>query len=202
MSGNTQSTRLTEAERRELLRLARAAIGAALGLNREPVLQLSTPTLLAVGGAFVTLEIYGNLRGCIGTVSPRDPLYATVLAMAKAAAFEDPRFPALRKDEFDQVTIEISCLTPTRVVRPEDVRPGRDGILLSRGAARGLLLPQVAIRYGWDRVRFLEETCRKAGLPRDAWMDPRTEIRVFEAEVFGEEDFRHGGNGNASTGLS
>lgn len=198
MSGNTQSKRLTEAERHELLRLARAAIGAALGLNPEPVLELSTPTLLAVGGVFVTLEIHGSLRGCVGTATPRDPLYAGVLAMAKAAALEDPRFPALSKDEFEQVTIEISYLTPTRIVPPDQVRPGRDGILLSRGAARGLLLPQVAIRYGWDRQRFLEETCRKAGLPRDAWMDPRTEIRVFEAEVFREEELRHGSQGNGS----
>jgi AmmeMemoRadiSam system protein A len=183
-----ESPSLTDAERHELLRIARASIGATLGVNPEPSLELSTPTLLAVGGAFVTLELRGTLRGCVGTASPRDPLHLTVRAMAKAAAFEDPRFPNLRRDEFEAIAIEISRMTPIRPVRPDEVMPGRHGILISRGPARGLLLPQVARRYGWDRERFLRETCRKAGLPADAWMDPETEILVFEAEVFGEED--------------
>jgi AmmeMemoRadiSam system protein A len=192
-----ESPNLTDAERRELLRIARASIGATLGLNPEPSLELSTPTLLAVGGAFVTLELRGALRGCVGTANPRDPLHLTVWAMAKAAAFEDPRFPNLGRDEFEAITIEISCLTPIRSVRADEVIPGRHGVLIARGAARGLLLPQVARRYGWDRERFLRETCRKAGLPADTWMDPGTEVLVFEAEVFGEEDLsRHGEPGN------
>jgi AmmeMemoRadiSam system protein A len=179
---------LTEAERRELLRIARASIGAALGLNAAPSLELSTPTLLAVGGAFVTLELRGALRGCVGTASPREPLHLTVSEMAKAAACEDPRFPSLRRDEFEAITIEVSRLTPIRPARADEVIPGRHGILMAHGTARGLLLPQVARRYGWDRERFLRETCRKAGLPANMWMDPETQILVFEAEVFSEEE--------------
>jgi len=197
MGTQTESTCLSEAERAELLRIARASIGAHLGLCPEPALELSTPRLEAVGGAFVTLELEGSLRGCVGTASPRDALHLTVAAMAKAAAFEDPRFPPLGKNEFEATGIEISRLTPTRPARPEDVVPGRHGLFISRGAARGLLLPQVAARYGWERERFLRETCRKAGLPGDAWTDPSTRILVFEAEVFGEADVKAPGCGTA-----
>jgi len=193
MTAINEDSRLSDPERRELLRLARESIGAVLDVNKQPTLQLETPALTTIGGAFVTLELRGNLRGCVGTVNPRDPLHLTVASMAKAAAFEDMRFPALERKEFDKISIEISRLTPTHPVRPDQVVPGRHGLLISQGSTRGLLLPQVAERYGWDRERFLRETCRKGGLAPDAWEDAKTEILVFEAEVFGEQDLAAGG---------
>ena len=136
------------------------------------------------------MEIQGSLRGCVGTVSPREPLHLTVASMAKAAAFEDTRFPPVASDEFDSVTIEISRLTPMRSVRPDEVVPGRHGLLVTRGGIRGLLLPQVATDQGWDRRTFLEHTCMKAGLPPDSWtrddvtvLNPRVEFRQRFAVV-------------------
>lgn len=179
---------LSAAERRELLRIAREAIGAVFDHVAPPVPLLSTPALLAASGAFVTLRAQGELRGCVGNLSPEAPLSATVASAARAAAFEDSRFPPLTVQEWHSVDIEISRLSSARPARPEEVVTGLHGLCVTRGSARGLLLPQVAAEHGWDRVQFLRETCRKAGLPPDAWQDPATELRVFEAEVFGHRD--------------
>ena len=178
---------LTGAERCELLRLARESIRSAIeGSAAAPVLELPTEALLAPGGAFVTLRLDEELRGCIGALWPRDPLYRTVVRMAQASALEDPRFAPLQPAELAQVVIEISRLGPPRPAEPEGVDPTRHGLYVVRETARGLLLPQVALRFAWTREQFLAETCVKAGLPADAWHHPETALFVFEAEVFSE----------------
>ena len=136
-------------------------------------------------GAFVTLTIGGRLRGCIGNLSAGAPLYRTISDMARSAAFEDPRFPPLTGEELTGVELEVSILGPiTRCPDPGLVEVGRHGLIAVRGGRQGLLLPQVPVEWKWDRETFLDQTCRKAGLPPDAWRMPGTEVYWFEAEVF------------------
>jgi AmmeMemoRadiSam system protein A len=140
-------------------------------------------------GAFVTLRSGGELRGCIGHIAADRPLGDVVARMAVAAATEDPRFPAVVLAELAELHIEISVLTAPQPLRDRDVTqivPGRDGLVVQRGGRQGLLLPQVATEYGWDAEELLAATCHKAGFAQDAWRDPKTEILVFRAEVFGE----------------
>ncbi|OIN99645.1 MAG: AMMECR1 domain-containing protein [Desulfovibrionaceae bacterium CG1_02_65_16] len=136
-------------------------------------------------GAFVTLNREGRLRGCIGNIIGQGPLYETVWRMARAAAFEDPRFPPLTQAELDGLAIEISILGPIEPCPdPELVEVGRHGLIMRQGARQGLLLPQVPVEWGWDRKQFLAQTCRKAGLPANAWRDPTTQLYWFEAVFF------------------
>jgi AmmeMemoRadiSam system protein A len=179
-------------ERRALLALAREAIQARiLGLPPPRSSLPATGRLTEPGAAFATLYVPDAsgapaLRGCIGTFDRSRPLGETVQDVAVSAAVRDPRFPPLQAHEIPALTVSISVLTPLERTAPERVEVGRHGIQISRGEARGVLLPQVATEHGWDRETFLSETCRKAGLPRDAWQDPATRVDVFEAEVFGE----------------
>jgi AmmeMemoRadiSam system protein A len=181
---------LSDAKKLELLSFARATIEEYLkeGTRRPP--------LLAAGpyakkcGAFVTLHSKGRLRGCIGNMVGEGPLALTIRDMAIAAATGDPRFHRVDKDEMTSVDIEISVLTPLEKLDDvSKIEVGKHGILLKRGYHQGVLLPQVASEYGWDRETFLSQTCQKAGLLPDAWKDSQTEIFVFSAEVFGEKDF-------------
>jgi len=173
---------------RFLLALARETIQSRLHGAPLPSPEPDDPILLEPRGAFVTLKIDGRLRGCIGHVIGVAPLWRAVRDNAIAAAFEDPRFPPLEADELPNTHIEISALTPLRRVDFDEVIVGRDGILLEKGMARGLLLPQVAVEYSWDRVTFLDHTCRKAGLEPGCWRHPDTIISTFSAQVFGEDD--------------
>jgi AmmeMemoRadiSam system protein A len=188
MQPEIADTSLSREARRFLLDLARATIGARLGGAPLPSLEPDDDRLLDRRGAFVTLKIDGRLRGCIGHVVGVVPLWLAVRDNAIAAAFEDPRFAPLEADELPLAKIEISALTPLRRVAADEIVVGRDGILIDRGTARGLLLPQVAVEYGWDRETFLDHTCRKAGLKPGCWRDPETVISTFSAEVFGEEE--------------
>ncbi len=139
-------------------------------------------------GAFVTLHtLDGDLRGCIGYVEPVAPLYRTVIENTVNAARRDPRFAPVLPAESPNIRIEISAMSlPTSVDSIEDIEIGRHGLIIVQGLTRGLLLPQVATEYGWDRETFLEHTCLKAGLNRDAWKDDRTKIQAFSADVFSE----------------
>ena len=170
-----------------LLRLARETIQARLNGDPLPSPKPESAVLLEPRGAFVTLKIEKRLRGCIGHVIGVAPLWRAVRDNAIAAAFEDPRFDPLRPDEFSQIHIEISVLTPLQHVAAEDVRVGRDGVLIERGPARGLLLPQVAVELQCDRETFLDHTCRKAGLEPGCRRHPDTVISTFAAEVYGED---------------
>jgi AmmeMemoRadiSam system protein A len=169
-----------------LLALARKTIQNRLADIPLPSPEPDAAVLLEPRGAFVTLKIEGRLRGCIGHVIGVAPLWRAVRDNAIAAAFEDPRFDPLQIDELPQTHIEISALTPLRRVTVDEVTVGRDGILIERGPARGLLLPQVAVEFGWDLETFLDHTCRKAGMEPGCWRHPDTIISVFSAEVFGE----------------
>jgi AmmeMemoRadiSam system protein A len=175
--------------RRALLELVRETIAAQLHGTSLPAPPLDDSVLLEPRGAFVTLKIEGALRGCIGRVVGNLPLWLTVRENAIAAAFHDPRFPALTTGELELIAIEISALTPLRVVSADEIIVGRDGLILERGAARGLLLPQVAVEYGWDRETFLDHTCRKAGLDPGSWRHRDTVISTFSAAVFGDDEF-------------
>lgn len=178
---------LTAQEREVLKDIARKAIEARLHGTDPPRIDGDrlTEGLGRKRGAFVTLKIQGRLRGCIGQIVGRHSLAETVARMAEAAAFQDPRFPPLRAEEWPRVRLEISALTPLRRIgNPGEIQVGVHGLYIRKGWRSGLLLPQVAVEYGWDRQAFLEHTCQKAGLPPDAWKDSDTEIYVFSAEVF------------------
>lgn len=154
-----------------------------------PPLPQRHPHLWEKWGVFVTLYKLGELRGCIGTISPERPLFEEVMSITLSSAFSDPRFPPLSEEELKDIEIEISVLGPLRRVSPSEVIPGIHGIYIRRGPQRGLLLPQVAKEHGWDRDTFLRHVCLKAGLTEDCYLDPETEIYVFEAEIFREGDF-------------
>ena len=142
-------------------------------------------------GAFVTIEKHGQLRGCIGYILPMYPLYETVIEVAQSAALKDPRFDPVQPKELPDLEIEISVLTvPEKITDPSIIEVGKHGIIMKRGFYQGLLLPQVATDYSWDRETFLEHTCLKAGLPRDAWKDKNTEISIFSAQVFNRETLK------------
>ncbi|HTE88408.1 MAG TPA: AmmeMemoRadiSam system protein A, partial [Terriglobales bacterium] len=167
-TGNTEQSEFSREERKLLLKLAHEAIVASLE-HRELSLSPVPPHLNESRGAFTTLYFRGELRGCVGHVYPIDSLYRTVAETARAAAFEDTRFWPITLDDAAELEISLSVLSPLRPVQPEQVEVGRHGLLVSLHQHRGLLLPQVPIEHGWDRVTFLEQTCRKAGLPSDAW---------------------------------
>ena len=163
------------------LSIAAALRGDADWLPTEP----PTPRLREPFGVFVTLKIQGQLRGCIGYVASDQPVYQNIARMAKAAAFEDPRFPPLNKAEYGLLEVEISILSPvTPCPDPALITVGRHGLIVRQGMRQGLLLPQVPLEWGWDRETFLAHTCQKAQLPPDAWKRKDTEILWFEAEVF------------------
>lgn len=177
----------TKEEKDMLLGIAKNAIKAKLNHQPMPEIKIDAETLQMKSGAFVTLKKHGRLRGCIGYIKAYKPLWETVQEMAVAAAFNDPRFPALTPEEVAHLTLEISVLTPFQRVKDiKDIEVGKHGLYMVRGYRSGLLLLQVATEYGWDRETFLQETCHKAGLPSDAWMDKETEIYIFSADYFGD----------------
>lgn len=171
-----------------LLSIARDAVRAASrGEPPPPPPPSLPPSLASDGAAFVTLHLNRELRGCVGHLHAHMPLWQSVQEMAVCAAVKDDRFDPLDREEEPGIAIDISILTPMRrVADPGEVVPGRDGIYLRRGPCSGLLLPQVAAEHGWDRETFLEQTCLKAGLSRDAWRDPATEISVFQVQKLTE----------------
>ena len=173
-------------ERRWLLRLAQQSIRAAVRGEPRPTLE-ATPHLREPRGAFTTLHKNGALRGCIGMVMALKPLDETVCEMARAAALEDSRFSPVIEAELESLQVEISVLSPMFEIAPEEVVVGRHGLMVSYGKHRGLLLPQVAPEWGWDRETLLAQTCRKAGLAPDSWRRG-AKLEAFTAEVFGETE--------------
>lgn len=176
---------LTEAEQRLLLRVARQALEERVGGDPSITSSSLPDTLCQPCGAFVTLHKAKRLRGCIGSIDLLAPLDETVRECAVAAALRDPRFEPVTPDELRALRIEISVLSPLVEASPDQVEVGRHGLLVSRGAQRGVLLPQVAVDWKWDRERFLEEACLKARLSADAWQSD-AKLQTFTAQVFGE----------------
>lgn len=180
---------LTPTQRTLLLRIAREAIEAALDGRRYELDRSGLDeTLTRPSGAFVSLHTKdGELRGCIGSIQAVAPLAEAVVSSAINAAFRDPRFYPLGKDELANVELEISVMSPVVPVSDiAEIEVGRDGLIVTRGGRKGLLLPQVATEYGWDRDTFLRQTCIKAGLPAESWRSGDCLLEKFSAEVFSE----------------
>ena len=181
---------LNATQRKTLLQIARESIALVLE-GKRPDLDLHRidDELRRPAGAFVTLtERGGELRGCIGSIEARAPLYQAVSSSAVSAALRDPRFFPVKKDELPNLHLEVSVMGPiTPVQDVNEIEVGRDGLIITRGPYAGLLLPQVATEWGWDRETFLSQTCVKAGLPSGAWRSRDTKIERFSAEVFGEQ---------------
>lgn len=176
---------ITEADRHFLLQIARDAITAHVRGAAAPVVDLSG-VAARLCGAFVSIHKAGDLRGCIGHIEPNEPLGDVIVHCAVAAGSTDPRFPSVTAAELPDLHIVLSILGPlVPVATPDDIEIGRHGLVVELGWHRGLLLPQIASEWGWDRDTFLAQTCRKAGLANDAWKKGAT-IWKFEAEVFGE----------------
>jgi len=178
---------ISEADKKRLLELARGSIRAHLKGESLPSLAGASPLLCESRGVFVSLHRQGRLRGCIGYLEAVKPLGQSVMEMAAAAAFHDPRFRPLGPEELADLEVEISVLTPMQLVdKVEKIEVGKHGLYIEKGRCRGLLLPQVAVEYRWDRTTFLEQTCSKAGLPPQAWKEPDTRIFTFTADIFSD----------------
>ena len=178
------SREFSREERTLLLRLAHDSISSALQ-HREISLDPPTPHFAEPRGVFTSLHLRGELRGCVGYILPTSSVFRAVGETARAAAFDDNRFPPVTMEEAPHLQIELSILSPAQPISAEEIVVGRHGLLISWHGRRGLLLPQVPVERAWDRESFLEQTCRKAGLPLDAWQKGAT-IEAFTAEVFGE----------------
>ena len=180
----TGSSDLDREDRSALLALARHTIAASLGQPAPGPVERAV--FARAGGAFVTLHVHGALRGCIGIPEASQSLGEVVVHCAAAAAFEDPRFGSVTAADLGALDIEISVLTPLiPLENAADIDVGRHGLVVEQGWHRGLLLPQVATEHGWSGTEFLRQTCRKAGVPPDAWQrDAR--VWTFEAEVFSD----------------
>ncbi len=187
--GDAVPAPLGEARQARLLCIAREAVESFVRTGKVTEVQEKDPRLLAVEGAFVTLNKKGQLRGCVGNIIGQGPLYRTVRDMGVAAASQDPRFSPVTVDELKGIDIEVSVLSqPRTVASAAEIQLGRHGVIVSRGYFnRGVFLPQVAVETGWPKEKFLSELCsQKAGLPPDCWKQPGTTLEVFTAEVFGE----------------
>lgn len=179
---------LNKEEKNKLMEIAKLSVAEAVTGKRQFLPNVTEERLKESCGAFVTLKEGGQLRGCIGYIQAVKPLFETVKDVAKSAAVHDYRFNPVTQDELGKLEYEISVLTPLkRITDINEIEVGKHGLVMKRGINSGLLLPQVATEYNWDRETFLKETCRKAGLSSDAWKDKSTEIYIFSAEVFGEE---------------
>lgn len=182
---------LTTEQKKTLLKIARESMENYVTSRKRKEFTVDDPVLARHQGAFVTLNKSGLLRGCIGRIVSDSPLYEVVSDMAIEAAIDDPRFPPVNAKELKDIKIDISALSPIEEIKDVNkIEVGKHGIIVRRGFFQGLLLPQVATEYGWDRETFLKHTCLKAGLPEDAWKDKSTQISIFSAEVFSEDTIK------------
>jgi uncharacterized protein len=178
---------LDDSDKTTLLQLARKTLDSFLSNGTTPSCNTPSPKLLEYKGAFVSLHRGKELRGCIGQLYPDQELYKVVQHCTLSAALDDARFLPVDYHELADMSIEISVLTPFRRIHSVDeIEVGKHGLYIVQGRYRGLLLPQVCTQYGWNATQFLEQTCRKAGLPESAWRDSRTAIHTFGAQVFSD----------------
>ena len=183
---------LSEADLRAALQLARTAVVEAVSHRKLPDMFPREGVFAERRGVFVTLHVRNRLQGCIGVIEAKEPLGEAIIRCAASAALEDPRFAPMKPDQLAELTIEISLLSAIEPIAPEAVTIGLHGLFVELQAKRGLLLPQVAIEHQLTREQFLEETCRKAGLPREAWRDPEAHLFGFTCEVISESSLRGG----------
>jgi AmmeMemoRadiSam system protein A len=178
---------LTAKEKDILLDIVKKTVRCKLDGKEPDDFYIEAEALKEKTGVFVTFRKHGRLRGCIGCIEARTALHRTVEEMAAAAAFNDPRFSPLQRDELEYLTVEISVLSAFKAIKDvEEIEVGRNGLYVVKGYRSGLLLPQVATEYKWDRLTFLEETCYKANLLADAWKEKDTKIYTFSADVFSQ----------------
>jgi AmmeMemoRadiSam system protein A len=179
-------TPLTKDQEQSLLRMARFAITHYLEKGKPPDIKTDDKTLKQERGAFVTLKVKDQLRGCIGYPIPYKPLFETIVDVAISAATKDFRFSPLENEELQETKIEISVLSLPKTIKDvEEIEVGKHGIIITKGHSRGLLLPQVPLEWGWDRETFLNHACMKAGLDEQAWKKG-AQIEIFSAQVFSE----------------
>jgi len=178
---------LNAREKAATLAIARKAVETAVQSGEVYIEPREEKALNQRNGCFVTIKQKGKLRGCIGNFQSELPLFREVAEMAAASATKDPRFYPMKKEDLHDFALEISVLSPLhKIEKIEEIEVGKHGIYLEKNFYRGVLLPQVAVEYKWDRDTFLMQTCLKAGLPTDAWKAEDTEIYIFSAQVFGE----------------
>jgi AmmeMemoRadiSam system protein A len=180
---------LSTEDKKELLRLARATIEDYVTKSMVHKYVCKPGPLCELAGAFVTLHKEGRLRGCIGMIESEEPLFETVIEMAIEAT-RDPRFEPVNEYELKDIDVEVSILFPKkRIFSIDDIELGKHGVMVKRGFAHGVFLPQVAKETSWTREEFMAHLCRdKAGLPADSYRQEGTEVFIFEAEVFGEKE--------------
>jgi AmmeMemoRadiSam system protein A len=184
------SMNLTIDEKRTLIEIARSSIVSVLQNKTLPTLKFQSEALKRVSGVFVTLRIGEELRGCIGYIEPLFPLALATQEVAVKAAMEDPRFMPVTLPEMQNITIGISVLSPLSELHDvEKIEIGKHGLVIDAGYKRGLLLPQVATEYNWDRKQFLKQIALKAGLPPDAWKRSEVKLFTFTVEKFDESEF-------------
>ncbi len=188
-----ENIELTLEHKKTLIKIARESITSAINSKAFPEYKINDAMLNTMCGAFVTLHTDGNLRGCIGNITAETPLWETVRNMAVESALRDPRFPSVSPRELKNIDIEISVLSPLeRIKNLDEIEVGKHGLFIKKGFYQGLLLPQVATDYKWNKIQFLEQTCYKAGLSGDCYKQVATEIFIFSAIVFGEKDLETG----------
>ncbi|MEK0327599.1 MAG: TIGR00296 family protein, partial [Nitrosopumilus sp.] len=186
---------LSDSDGEKLVKTARAVVTEFLKTKNKMKLDKDfEESFSSNAGVFVTLNHKSNLRGCIGYALPDKKLYNALQEAAISAATEDPRFPSVAFEELDQITFEVTVLTPPQEIEvsdpqeyPSKVKVGRDGLIVKSGFNSGLLLPQVPKEYGWNEEEFLGHTCEKAGLPKEQWKEKDTKILKFEGIVFKEQ---------------
>lgn len=183
------SLQLNNEQKKMLLEIAKKTIENAVNGEKLPDFDIRDPVLNTECGAFVTIHKNDSLRGCIGNVIGQMPLWKTVRKMAVEASLHDPRFSPVSAEELKDIDIEISVLSPfEKIEDTSSIEVGKHGLFIRQGFYQGLLLPQVATEYGWDRKEFLEHTCMKAGLYSDCYMNKNCEIFIFSATVFSKKD--------------
>ncbi len=174
-------------EKKLLLEVAREAIVEYVKTGKMPLRDINLENLFTTRGCFVTIKKKGMFRCCIGSFVSDKPLYKLVQEMAVSAATRDPRFYPMKKEDLDDFDLEISVLSPMQKISSiDEIEVGVHGLYLEKNFSRGVLLPQVAVEYGWDRNTFLNQTSLKAGLPQDAWKDGAN-LYIFSAEIFNEK---------------
>lgn len=183
-----ESIHIPPSSQKRLMELSRRTLESFVRQTAQQTATIEDPYLLTSNyGAFVSLHKADELRGCIGTCFPTQPLYKTIIEMTEAAASRDHRVSPIRAKELAEIGIEISVLSPLEVARdPLSLEIGKHGLYIASGGSRGVLLPQVAAQYGWDMETFLGQTCLKAGLPKNGWRWPETKIMGFTALIIGE----------------
>lgn len=180
--------KLSASEKRTLLKIARDAINQYVLAGKTPKIETTSQNLLNQVGCFVSIKANSVLRGCIGNFTSDKPLFQLVQEMAVSAATRDPRFYPMREGDLANYNLEISVLSPLRKISSvEEVEVGKHGLYIEKNFSRGVLLPQVAVDFGWDRDTFVRQTCIKAGLKPEGWKEG-TDIYVFTAEVFSEKE--------------